>query len=84
MRIHANILVVAAGLALTRPTMRADEVSDLKAQLQALQEQMGALQQELQQVAEKVQQQQSAQSAAPGGTRAACPTVADRTSRTTQ
>ena len=61
MRTNGKLAGIAVCLLLAAPASRADEVSDLKAQLQALQQQMNALQQQLQKVADKVQQEQAAQ-----------------------
>lgn len=49
---------------LAAPVVRADEVTDLKAQLQALQQQMNALQQQLQKVTQKVEEQPASAKAA--------------------
>src|SRR5271157_1992689 len=59
MKIDANLVGVALCVLLAAPAARADEVSDLKAQLQAMQRQINALQQQLQKVTEKVAQQQT-------------------------
>jgi predicted porin len=61
MRITEKLVLMAAWVTLATSAARADEVSDLKAQLQSLQQQMNILQQQLQKVADKVQQQQAAQ-----------------------
>jgi predicted porin/uncharacterized coiled-coil protein SlyX len=63
MKRHAKLAAVVLCAMLAVSAARADEVSDLKAQLQALQQQMNALQQQLQKVTDKVEQAKASQNA---------------------
>jgi predicted porin len=58
MKTSSAILGLTLCAVLAAPAARADEVADLKAQLQALQQQMNALQQQLQQVTDKIEKRE--------------------------
>jgi hypothetical protein len=54
---QVKLVGIALSVLLAVPPLHADEVSNLKAQLQAMQQQMNALQEQLQKVTEKLERQ---------------------------
>ena len=62
---RSKVALLAALCAIAAPGMRADEISDLKAQLQALQQQMNTVQQRLEKLSETSPQQSAVAPAAP-------------------
>jgi predicted porin len=57
MQIQSKLAGVALSVLLAAPPVHADEVSELKAQLQSMQQQMNVLQQQLHKITEKVEHQ---------------------------
>jgi predicted porin len=64
MKTRFKFLVFASCILIAAPAMKADDVSDLKAQLQALQQQFQALQQQLQKMTVAIERQQTVPPAA--------------------
>ena len=76
MNIRSKFLALAACVVIAAPAMRADDVSDLKAQLQALQQQTDVLQQQIQTLRQQIQK--SAAEPQPAPVSAASPPKVDK------